>query len=342
MSERIVLTGASGFIAKHIALALLRSGYHVHGTVRSMKRADEVRDAVRSHLDDASLADSHLTFAELDLTKDEGWAEALEGADALLHTASPFPLVQPKNEDDVIRPAVDGTLRALRAAKAAGVKRVVLTSSVASIMEKGAPDNGKAYTPADWSDVDSTRINAYSKSKTLAEKAAWEFVKTEAPDMQLTAINPGLVLGPALDAHYGTSLSLVERVLASKDPMLPRFGLPGVDVRDVAQMHVQALTKPESVGKRLIASSAFVWFPEIAEFVAKAYPNRKIVTRRAPNFIIRILGLFDAEIKTIVPQLDVHKVIDASQSEQVLGMQFRPLDEAVHAAAQSIIETNGM
>lgn len=341
MSQRVVLTGASGFIAKHIALKLLQEGYHVHATIRSMKRADEVRDAVRPHLDDASVIDNHLTFGELDLTKDEGWSEALEGADVLMHTASPFPLVQPKDEDEVIRPAVDGTLRALKAAKAAGVKRVVLTSSMASIMEKDTPDNGTAYTPADWSDVNSVRINAYSKSKTLAEKAAWDFVEQEAPDMQLTAINPGLVLGPALDAHYGTSLSLVERVLNSKDPMLPNFGLPGVDVRDVADMHVNAISNADTVGKRLIASAGFLWFPQMAGIVAKAYPDRKIVTRRAPNIVIRLLGLFDKEIKTVVPNLDVHRNIDNSETKSVLSMVFRPVEEAVGAAAQSIIELKG-
>ena len=342
MPERIVLTGSTGFIAKHITVKLLNAGYHVHATLRAMKRADEVCDAVRGHLDDPTALEDRLSFAELDLSKDKGWTEALEGADVLMHTASPFPLAQPKDENEVIRPAVDGTLRALKAAKAAGVKRVVLTSSLVAVMEKDAPDNGSAYTHDDWSDLNSARINPYGKSKTMAEQAAWDFIKNEAPEMELTTINPGLVLGPALDAHYGTSLSVVERVVSSKDPMLPNFGLPTVDVRDVAEMHVAALSKPESVGKRLIASSDFTWFPEIADAVAKAYPNRKVVTRRAPDFVIKFLGLFDAEIKTIVPQLGVHRVIDASQSEQVLGMQFRPVPEAIEASARSIIETKGM
>lgn len=342
MADRIVLTGATGFIAKHIALKLLNDGYHVHATMRSLKRVGELRDALRPHLDDASALDTRLTFAALDLTSDDGWTEALQGADALMHTASPFPLAQPKDENEVIRPAVDGTLRALKAAKAAGVTRVVLTSSLVAVMEKDAPDNGTSYTHEDWSDLQSARINPYGKSKTMAEQAAWAFVKNEAPDMQLTTINPGLVLGPALDAHYGTSLGVVERVLASKDPMLPNFGLPAVDVRDVADMHVDALKTTDSVGKRLIASAGFIWFPEIADALAKAYPDRKIVTRRAPDFVIKILGMFNAEIKTIVPQLGVHRVIDASQSEQVLDMTFRPVSEAIEASARTIIETKGL
>lgn len=342
MSQHIVLTGASGFIAKHIVLELLRRGYRVRGTVRSMERGEQVRAAVRPHLDDPAVADSHLTFVELDLTRDEGWAEALEGADALLHTASPFPMAQPDNEDEVIRPAVDGTLRALRAARAAGVDRVVLTSSMAAIMEKDAPHNGAAYTPEDWSDVNSSRISAYSKSKTLAEQAAWRFVSEEAPEMKLTAINPGLVLGPALDERYGTSLQLVERVLRSKDPMLPNFGLPAVDVRDVAKMHVSALSTPEAEGERLIAVSDFLWFPQMAQIVAKAYPDRKITTRRAPNLLIRVLALFDREVRTVVPALDVHRNIDNSRTGKVLDMTFRPLEEAVRASAESIIAHKGI
>ena len=342
MAERIVLTGATGFIAKHIALKLLQEGYHVHATMRSLKRVDELRDALRPHLAEPGVLDDHLTFAELDLTSDEGWNEALQGADALMHTASPFPLAQPKDENEVIRPAVDGTLRALKAAKAAGVTRVVLTSSLVAVMDKDAPDNGKSYNHEDWSDLNSARINPYGKSKTMAEQAAWDFIKNEAPDMQMTTINPGLVIGPALDKHYGTSLSVVERVLAAKDPMLPRFGLPAVDVRDVADMHVAAFKNPDSIGKRLIASADFIWFPEIADALAKAYPDRKIVTRRAPNFMIRLLGMFDPEIRMIVPQLDVHKVIDASQSEQVLDMKFRPVDEVIRGSAQSIIDTKGV
>lgn len=341
MTQRVVLTGASGFIAKHIVLKLLNTGFAVHGTIRSMKRADEVREAVRPHLDDPKALD-RLTFAELDLTSDAGWAEALEGADVLMHTASPFPLVQPTDENEVIRPAVDGTLRALKAAKAAGVTRVVLTSSTVSVMEKDKPDNGTAFTEADWSDVNSADINPYGKSKTLAERAAWDFVSSEAPDIELTTINPGFVIGPALDANYGTSLQVVERVVRSKDPMLPNFGFPCVDVRDIAEMHVRALTTPDSVGKRFIGVAGFMWFPEMAEAISAAMPDRKITTRRAPNSIIRFMALFDKEIKTIVPNLDVQKNVSGDRAREVLGITFRPLDKAAVDAAESVIEFQGL
>lgn len=342
MSERIVLTGASGFIAKHVVLGLLREGYHVHGTVRSMRRADEVRDAVRPHLDDPSAADSRLSFGELDLNADEGWAEALDGADALLHTASPFPLVQPDNEDEVIRPAVDGTLRALRAARDAGVKRVVLTSSIVSVAEKAKPENGTVFTEQDWSDVDDPLINPYGKSKTLAERAAWEFIEKEAPEIALTVINPGFVIGPALDGNFGTSLQVIERIVRSKDPMLPNFGFTCVDVRDIADMHVQALSVPSSVGKRLIGAAGFMWFPEMARVIDQGLPDRTITTRRAPNFIIRMLALFDKEIRTIVPLLDVKKDVSNALAREILAMEFRPVDQAAVDAAKSVIEHKGL
>ncbi len=340
MSHHVVLTGTTGFIAKHILVALLNGGHRVTATLRSMKRADEVRDAVRPHLEDAGVLDSHLQFAELDLTRDEGWDAAMAGADVLMHTASPFPMAQPKDENEVIGPAVDGTLRALKAAAQAGIKRVILTSSMVSVMEKDAPDNGTAFTAADWSDLGWSRINPYAKSKTMAEQAAWAFIKSDAPDMDMTTINPGLVVGPALDGHYGTSLRVVERVLAAKDPMLPYFGLPAVDVRDVAAMHVEAMAKPQTAGKRLLAVSQFIWFPEIADIIAKAYPARKVTTRRAPNFVIRLLGLFDAEVRAIVPQLGVRRTVDASGTTEALGMTFRPVDAAIRDSAKSILAHN--
>ncbi|MEL6798654.1 MAG: NAD-dependent epimerase/dehydratase family protein [Pseudomonadota bacterium] len=202
MPQTVLLTGVTGFIAKRIALDLLNAGHTVRGSLRSAARADEVRDALRPHLTDPT-ALNRLSFVELDLNSDTGWDAALQGTDALMHTASPFPMAQPKDENDIIRPAVDGTLRALRAAQKAGVTRVILTSSVVAIE---ATDVGtRPYTPDDWSDPTHPKSNAYYKSKTLAERAAWDFVANH-PEMQLTTVNPALVLGTPMDANYGTSL----------------------------------------------------------------------------------------------------------------------------------------
>ena len=240
--QTVLLTGASGYIAKHIAVQLLNAGYAVRASLRNLNRADEVRAAVLPHVTGA--VGDRLTFVALDLEQDAGWAEALKGVDALMHTASPFPLAQPKDPQDLIRPAVQGALRALKAAQAAGVTRVILTSSVVAVMGDPLTTGKTTYDEADWTRSDDPQATPYALSKTLAERAAWDYVRDHAPQMQLTTINPGLVIGPPLDKHFGSSVSVVERFLNAKDPMLPRFGLPTVDVRDVALAHVRALATP--------------------------------------------------------------------------------------------------
>jgi len=332
----VVVTGASGFIAKHIVLQLLNLGYSVRATVRTPSREAELRAAMSQHVDDGTSVERLLSFARLDLEQDQGWDAALAGADALIHTASPFPLVQPKNEDDVVRPAVDGTLRALRSAKRANVSRVVLTSSGLAVLL--AQPNGKSrLDESNWSSPDDPRATPYAKSKILAERAAWTFVEAE-PAIDLTVINPGFVIGAPLDRSSGTSLRVIQRLLDSKDPMLPKFGFPVVDVRDVAQMHVACLAEPESIGKRYLGGDEFLWFPEMAEILQSAFGNRRIVTRQAPNFVIRLLALFDSEIRTIVPNLDQRTEVTAERARRELGMSFRPAAEAVVSAGRFLID----
>ncbi len=337
---RILVTGASGFIAKHIVLKLLEEGYHVRGSLRSRNRAGEVIDAVRPHLTDQADLEERLTFAELDLLSDDGWGDALDGVDALLHTASPFPIGAPDNEDDLIRPAVDGTLRALRAARSAGVNRVVLTSSIASVMEREGLPDGKTLNEDDWSDASSPSIDAYSKSKTLAEQAAWDFVRDEAPELQLTVINPGMVFGPPLDRHFGSSLQLLQRMVRSKDPALPQICMPIVDVRDVAAMHVRSLSVPASIGHRHLGSAGVMWMPDMAEVIAEQFPDRKIATRRAPNWLVRIIALFDKQAREAVPRLDRKVSVDNGRAREVFAMEFIPADEAIRAGAAYLVEHN--
>ena len=332
----VVVTGASGFIAKHIVLQLLDEGFHVRAGVRSDAREAEVRTAMAAHLRDKTNLDQRLAFTRLDLTRDEGWESALKGADALVHTASPFPLVQPKNEADVIAPAVDGTLRALKAAKAAGVSRVILTSSGYAVM-LASNSTKAALDESDWSDLNDPRATPYAKSKILAEKAAWDFVANEAPAMKLTAINPGFVIGAPLDMSFGTSLRVVQRLLEAKDPALPNFGFPIVDVRDVAAMHVATLMRPETAGRRYLGGDEFLWFPEMAEILKQAFPHRRIVTRRAPNILIRVLALFDAEVRTIVPALGRKIKVTSERARRELGITFRPAEEAVVSAGTFLI-----
>lgn len=336
--QTVLLTGITGFIAKHIALNLLNAGYDVVGSVRSESRGQEVRDAVAPHLLPSVDLEKSLRFVALDLGQDGGWDDAMRGVDILMHTASPFPLAPPKSEDDLIRPAVDGTLRALRAANKAGIQRVVLTSSFAAVMFAKLPTDRAVFNESDWSDTSDPAIDAYSKSKTLAEKAAWDFVRDQAPDMALTTINPVMVLGPPLDIHFGSSVEVVQRLLGAKDPMVPRFGFSCVDVRDIAKMHVQALGLPETNGKRILGVDRFMWFAEMAEALKQRFPDRKLVTRQAPNFFIHLMGVFDKSIRQIIPNLGKRFDGSNARAKELFAMEFIKTEDSLAATANYLID----
>lgn len=330
MSGTVLLTGVSGFIAKHIALKLLNAGHDVRGTVRRLDRGDEVRAAVAPHL---AAGAGTLTFAQADLESDAGWAEAMAGVTAVLHTASPFPIAQPKDPQDLIRPAVEGTRRVLEAAAAAGVQRVILTSSVAAVVDLSKGD--RLHDEADWCDPTKVTATAYERSKTLAERKAWEIANARGLD--LTTINPGFVLGPPLDGNYGASLGLVERFLKGKDPMVPPMGLAIVDVRDVAEMHLRALQRPETAGQRYISSAGSLAFVEMSRTLKAAWPNRRIPTREAPKPVIRLLALFDPSIRTILPRLGHTDRISNARAVTEMEMEFIAPKVALLAAAEWLL-----
>ncbi len=332
-AQTVLVTGASGFIAKHILLQLLEAGYRVRASVRSRDREAEVLSALRPHLSSPDALE-RLSFVLLDLERDAGWSEALAGTDALLHTASPFPMTQPRDPDDIIRPAVEGTLRALRAARDAGVTRVVLTSSVASVMYGGFPGTKAPYTEDDWTDGTLAALTPYTRSKALAEKAAWDFVRNEAPQIRLTAINPGLVLGEPLDGRFGTSLEVVQRLLAAKDPAVPDLTFSIVDVRDIARMHVAALGTAAAEGRRFLGSGGMMTFADIGRALKAAFPERRVVTRQAPSLLIRLIGLFDPAIRTILPDLGRPFSVSNAAARDTLGIDFaEPRDVVARTGA---------
>lgn len=326
----VALTGASGFLAKHITRRLLEEGYAVRATLRTPSREGEVRSAVLPGLKPD--AGNRLTFITADLLRDAGWDQAMAGAQALMHTASPFPLTGPRDPQDLIRPAVEGTRRALEAAAAAGVKRVVLTSSVAAVIHPSSPD---APDESDWADPDAPGAWAYSRSKTLAERAAWEMA--EAKGLDLTTINPGWILGPLLDAQSGTSVALVQRFLKGQDPMVPDFGFPIVDVRDVVLAHVRALQDPSHAGERIILAAGTLSMPEMTRLLKETYPDRKIPTRIAPPLLVRLLGLIMPEMRQLVPQLGHRQRVSNAKARQRLGIEFIPPEEALRATAKDLI-----
>jgi len=335
----VLLTGASGYIGKHVALQLLNQGFTVRASVRKLSKSAEVINAVTPHLLDSKNLDGRLTFIELVLEKDSGWDSALKGIDVLMHTASPFPLTSPKDENELIRPAVEGTLRALRAAKNAGVKRVILTSSVAAIYGRELTSGASAYDETMWTDIEHPvgRV-AYTKSKTLAEQAAWNFIKNDAPEIALTTINPVLVLGAPLDKNFGSSISLVERVLNGSDPMLPDLKFAIVDVRDVAKMHVDAIKNENTKGERIISSSETRSFVEIAKLLKSIYPTSKVKSAQAPTFIIRLLSLFDNSIKPILPQLGKPMNVSGAKAQRLLNIKFISADVTLKESADYLIK----
>jgi dihydroflavonol-4-reductase len=332
--DLVLLTGVTGFIARAIARDLLLAGYRVRGSIRSDKGIAALQEGLRPHLPDPALLD-RLSFTQLDLGSDDGWPQAMEGVSALVHTASPFPIAQPRNADELIRPAVDGTLRALRAARDAGLTRIVLTSSMEAVMHGHAG----TVSEAQWSDLSAPTALPYTKSKTLAERAAWDFVAAH-PALRLTAINPGLVVGTPVDGVTASSVSVIRRFLSGRDPVVPDFALPVVDIDDVAAMHVAALSLPTTEGQRYIAADSFLAMPAIARALKEVYPDRRIPTRLAPRPLLRVLGLFDAEIRSILPWIGKRLTLDNTAARRDFARDFVPAREAVlktaaHLAAQA-------
>jgi dihydroflavonol-4-reductase len=341
MADQVLVTGATGFIAQHCMLQLLDAGYDVRGTTRSSASRDEVIADLAPHVSDAtrSRLDSMQVFSA-DLLSDGGWSKAVEGCRYVLHVASPLPRGAAKDEDDLIVPARDGTLRVLRAARDAGVERVVLTSSLSAIIYGN--DRSRTFTEADWSNLDGLRIGAYDKSKTIAERAAWDFMESleGTSPMELAVINPGLVLGPLLSADWGTSGEMVKRILEHKVPAIPNINFSTVDVRDVASAHVSAMVSPEAAGQRFICAEANHSMMEIAQILKAKYSQRgfKIPTGRLPSIAVRLMAVFDKTVRLALNDLDTSQNVDNTKLRTVLHWQPRDLSEMTTSMADTMIE----
>jgi len=332
--ETVLVTGGSGFIGSWCVVSLLERGYTVRASVRDLKKEAAARAAIGSVVNPGD----RLSFRALTLDSDAGWAAAADGCDYILHIASPLGVPEPKDPEDLIRPARDGARRAITAAIGAGVKRVVMTSSVAAANGAySAPDG--SFDETDWSDASDVRIGGYARSKTLAEQGAWELIKTAGGKTTLAVVNPALVLGPVLSADFSDSVQVVERLLSGKVPGVPRLGFNIVDVRDVADLHIRAMIDPKAAGERFIAAGDFAWMADIAALLRARLGSQaaKVPTAKAPDFLLRLVALFDRDLQSVMPSLGRRREFTSAKAERLLGWKPRPLDETVIDCARSLM-----
>jgi dihydroflavonol-4-reductase len=335
--QTVLVTGGSGFLGGWCLVELLQRGYRVRTTVRDLARESEVRASVGSQVE----VGDRLTVLAADLTDDRGWAEAVAGCDYVLHVASPFPPAQPKDADELIVPARDGTLRVLRASVAARVQRIVLTSSVAAVRNAG-PDslaNGRDLTESDWTDPDNPKLTPYTRSKTIAERAAWAYMREQGAEDRLVTVQPGAIIGPVLGKDRSYSLQAVDRMLTGRMPGIPRLGFSFIDVRDVAALQVAAMTAPDAAGQRLIAASSFLWFSDVAAILRAELgaDARKVPRRRVPNVVVRLLALFDPEIRSVVDELGQKTTYSIENARRRVGWSPRPVEQTIVDCGRSLL-----
>lgn len=332
--KTVLVTGGSGFLGSWCVVELLRRGYEVRTTVRDLSREPQIRAAIAPEVDPGD----RLSVFAADLRGDDGWVEAVAGCDYVLHVASPFPPEQPKDPDELIVPAREGTLRVLKASLDTGVDRIVVTSSVAAVTGGLGPSRSP-LTEEDWSDPDNLEMTPYARSKTIAERAAWDFMRERNATEKLTTVNPGAIIGPALSDDLSFSLQAVERLLRGM-PGVPRIGFSFVDVRDVADLEIRAMTDPKGGGERFIAVESFRWMEEVAGVLRDRLGEAaaKVPNRRVPNLLVRGMAIFDPSIRSIVGQLGKKRELSSEKAKAILGWSPRPTEDTIVECAQSLID----
>ncbi|MBB4112291.1 nucleoside-diphosphate-sugar epimerase [Rhizobium sp. BK226] len=329
----VLVTGIGGFLAGHIGLQLLDQGYRVRGSLRRLDKSDAVQSQFRAQIHKDAL--ERLSFVQADLDSDDGWTAAVEGCSYVIHRASPFPPGFPENEDALIQTARDGALRVLHAAHRARVKRVVLTSSIAATNH----GDGKApFTEKNWTDPEGQRATPYYKSKTLTERAAWIFAHEVGLD--LAVINPSMILGPLLSANFGTSVGLIHHLMTGQFEGIPRFGFSVVDVRDVADAHIRAMTHPVAKSQRFIVGGRFFWLRDLVAVLAASFPEyaARLPSGEVPDEVVKAMAQSDPNARIIVHELNRDLSVSAEKAQRVLNWRSRPEEDAIRASAQSLID----
>ncbi|MFJ2891930.1 SDR family oxidoreductase [Streptomyces sp. NPDC087305] len=331
----VLVTGGTGYIGSWCILALLNAGHSVRTTVRSLSREPELRAMLQRG---GAAADAPLRVVTADLTKDAGWPEAVRGCDAVLHVASPTLTSTPRSDEEMVTPARDGVLRVLRASRDAGVRRVVLTSAIGAIAY-GHPDRDRPFTEDDWTDVDAG-IEPYQKSKTLAERAAWDFIREQGNGLELATVNPTGVLGPVLGPDFSPSLGLIQRMLNGSMPVSLKFASGYVDVRDVADLHLRAMTDPAASGQRFIATSGqSLWVRDVAAILHRRLGERadRVPTREMPVWAARGLSLIRPELRPLRALLGKNLDATSEKAQRLLDWKPRPVEDTITETAESLL-----
>ncbi len=338
MSGKVLLTGISGFVAKHVALELLNSGFEVLGTVRNKNSIDQTKKT----LEENNVSTDKLSFIELDLLRDDGWNEAAKGCQYIIHVASPFPLKVSNDRESLTPAAKDGTLRVLNAGINADVEHIVKTSSIVCMYRKPNRTNPYTFGENDWTDLEWNKTTDYFVSKTRAEIAAWELMESKGIKNKLTCINPGFVLGDFLNEKSCTSMEYVKQLLQGKYPAAPKFSVMISHVKDIAKAHVLSLNNEKAEGRRLIVGSGVRSILELSKIMAENIPShaKKLPKKELPNFMVKLISYVDSSVKNLVPDLGLRMQTNSTYAEEILEMKFIEPEVSVVDAAKSVIRLN--
>lgn len=334
---KVLVTGATGFIAGHVIHQLIEAGHDVTGTARSASKGAALSQTISAYAGKPV----SISIREADLSSDAGWAEAVAGMDYVHHVASPFPTHVPKHADELVIPARDGALRVLKAAKAAGVKRVVMTSSMAACAYGWGDKRPNPVTEEHWTQLnDLPEVTPYIRSKAVAERAAWDYVAGEGKGLELSVINPVAVLGPVMSGDFSASVEILTQLMSGKLPGTPRTGFVVVDVRDVASAHVLAMTHPGAAGERFLVGDRFMWFSDVAKVLRENFPAyaSKVPSRDLPNWAVKLIAMVNPPAKQLLPELGRARHTSSEKAKRVLGWQPRTAEDAIVSGARSLID----